>query len=92
MLIDSNRLSLFKSGKWYCEFKLVSGYDSANSTIRLGICRDPNAGFRASNNDKSVIKMIIISRVQLFTSRRESLSNLIKIFDYIIWFNIFCEW
>ena len=41
---------VLKSGKWYCEFKLVSGYDSANSTIRLGICT-PNAGHRASNND-----------------------------------------
>ena len=41
---------VLKSGKWYCEFKLVSGYDGANGTIRLGICT-PNAGFRASNND-----------------------------------------
>ena len=38
------------SGKWYAEFKIISGYDSANSTIKLGVCT-PNAGFRASNND-----------------------------------------
>ena len=38
------------SGKWYAEFKIISGYDSANSTIRLGVCT-PNAGHRASNND-----------------------------------------
>ena len=41
---------VLKSGKWYCEFRLKEGYDSANGTIRLGICT-PNAGFRASNND-----------------------------------------
>ena len=41
---------VLKSGKWYCEFRLKEGYDSANGTIRLGICT-PNGGFRASNND-----------------------------------------
>ena len=39
-----------KSGKWYCEFRIKEGYDTANSTIRLGICT-PNAGFRSANND-----------------------------------------
>ena len=38
------------SGKWYCELKMVSGYSSADPTIRMGICT-PNAGHRASNND-----------------------------------------
>jgi len=38
------------SGKWYCELKMVSGYDSADPTIRMGICT-PNAGHRDSNND-----------------------------------------
>ena len=38
------------SGKWYAEFKIISGYDSANGTIRLGVCT-PNAGHRATNND-----------------------------------------
>ena len=38
------------SGKWYCELKMVSGYSSADPTIRMGICT-PNAGHRDSNND-----------------------------------------
>ena len=38
------------SGKWYCELKMVSGYNGNDPTIRMGICT-PNAGHRASNND-----------------------------------------
>ena len=38
------------SGKWYCELKMVSGYSSADGTIRSGVCT-PNAGHRTSNND-----------------------------------------
>ena len=38
------------SGKWYCELKMVSGYNGNDPTIRMGICT-PNAGHRATNND-----------------------------------------
>ena len=37
------------SGKWYVEFKFVSGYEATNGTVRFGICTD--AGHRDSNND-----------------------------------------
>ena len=37
------------SGKWYVEFKFVSGYETTDSTVRFGICTD--AGHRDSNND-----------------------------------------
>ena len=38
------------SGKWYVEFKMVSGYSSLDATIRIGIITS-SAGHRASNND-----------------------------------------
>ena len=37
------------SGKWYVEFKFVSGYETTNGTVGFGICTD--AGHRDSNND-----------------------------------------
>jgi len=37
------------SGKWYVEFKFISGYETANGTVGFGICTD--AGHRDSNND-----------------------------------------
>ena len=37
------------SGKWYVEFKFVSGYEATNGTVRFGICTE--AGHRDSNND-----------------------------------------
>ena len=38
------------SGKWYVEFKMVSGYSSTDPTIRIGIITS-SAGHRDSNND-----------------------------------------
>ena len=37
------------SGKWYMEFKFVSGYQVADNTVSFGICTQ--GGHRASNND-----------------------------------------
>ena len=37
------------SGKWYVEFKFISGYETTNGTVGFGICTD--AGHRDSNND-----------------------------------------
>ena len=37
------------SGKWYVEFKFISGYETANGTVGFGICTD--AAHRDSNND-----------------------------------------
>jgi len=36
-------------GKWYMEFKFVSGYETNDNTVSFGICT--NGGHRASNND-----------------------------------------
>jgi hypothetical protein len=38
------------SGKWYVEFKMVSGYSETNAVIRIGIITS-SAGHRDSNND-----------------------------------------
>ena len=38
------------SGKWYCELKMVSGYNGNDPTIRMGICT-PNSGHRHPGND-----------------------------------------
>ncbi len=37
------------SGKWYVEFKFISGYETANDTVQFGICT--SGGHRDSNND-----------------------------------------
>ena len=37
------------SGKWYVEFKFISGYETADGTVHFGICTQ--GGHRASNND-----------------------------------------
>jgi len=37
------------SGKWYVEFKFISGYETANGTVRFGI--NTSGGHRDSNND-----------------------------------------
>ena len=37
------------SGKWYMEFKFVSGYETADNTVSFGICT--SGGHRDSNND-----------------------------------------
>ena len=38
------------SGKWYMEYKFISGYETNNNTVSFGIQTD-NAGHRDSNND-----------------------------------------
>ena len=38
------------SGKWYAEFKMVSGYSGTDPTLRIGIITS-SAGHRDSNND-----------------------------------------
>ena len=38
------------SGKWYAEFKMVSGYSATDPTLRIGIITS-SAGHRDSNND-----------------------------------------
>ena len=38
------------SGKWYVEFKFISGYEATNSTVSFGLTTDA-ANNRASNND-----------------------------------------
>ena len=38
------------SGKWYCELKMISGYNNNDPTIRMGICT-PNAGHGHPQND-----------------------------------------
>ena len=38
------------SGKWYVEFKFVSGYEATNGTVSFGLTTDA-ANNRASNND-----------------------------------------
>ena len=38
------------SGKWYVEFKMVSGYSATDPTLRIGIITS-SAGHRDSNND-----------------------------------------
>jgi len=37
------------SGKWYVEFKFISGYETSNDTVQFGICT--SGGHRDSNND-----------------------------------------
>ena len=37
------------SGKWYVEFKFISGYETANGTVNFGI--NTSGGHRDSNND-----------------------------------------
>ena len=37
------------SGKWYVEFKFISGYETANNTVSFGI--NTSGGHRDSNND-----------------------------------------
>ena len=37
------------SGKWYVEFKFISGYETADGTTHFGICT--SGGHRDSNND-----------------------------------------
>ena len=68
---DSNAIGSVgvSSGKWYVEFKFISGYETADGTVHFGICTQ--GGHRASNNDglyyENSVNLTIGSRQDFIT-------------------------